>query len=548
MDSQTNKFANKSGQNFDVLVVGGGINGAISALAMAQKGWRVLLVDKSDFSSYTSQESSSLAWGGIKYMESYEFGLVSDLCRSRNQLMRAFAEQVKEIRFFVTLDRSFRKPRFLVYLGAWLYWFIGLMFTRPPRLLSVADIQGREPIIKTENSQGGIEYSDAYFYDTDARFVFNLIQQAKWHGAECRNYCEAVSFQRSAQGRWQVELASVRTGTRARVEVAMIVNAAGPFADQVNERLENRCAFKHVFSKGVHLIVPRLTDHKHVLTFFADDGRMFFVIPMGDRSCIGTTDTRVPTLPPVVTEADRSFILENINKRLNLREPLTAADVIAERCGVRPLVVPRDSGKETGNDDWISLSRKHEITFDRQRGIVTIFGGKLTDCLNVGEEVCNFVMDFGLPTKTEEPLYDHLIRLRSQSHEFLKAASEAGIDRKNAKRLWRLYQQGAYKILPIWQEHQDAALVLFPETGLTVAEMVYMQREEQVVTLQDFTRRRSSLELQMGRVELCQHKGLAKSAQILFGAQSQQSLRQYQEQTIGGEQDDHAPQVVPTPG
>ena len=97
---------------FDVLVIGGGINGAVSAAALSAKGSRVALVDKKDFASFTSQESSNLAWGGIKYLESYEFGLVWGLCASRNQLIRAFPSQVKEIRFFTSLPNKFRKPRF----------------------------------------------------------------------------------------------------------------------------------------------------------------------------------------------------------------------------------------------------------------------------------------------------------------------------------------------------------------------------------------------------------------------------------------------------
>jgi glycerol-3-phosphate dehydrogenase len=98
---------------------------------------------------------------------------------------------------------------------------------------------------------------------------------------------------------------------------------------------------QHLFSKGIHLIVPQITPRQHILTFFADDGRLFFVIPMGVRTCIGTTDTRVEAPFTEVTDEDRDFVLENINKRLRLQKPLTRDDIIAERCGVRPLVVRR---------------------------------------------------------------------------------------------------------------------------------------------------------------------------------------------------------------
>ncbi len=126
---------------------------------------------------------------------------------------------------------------------------------------------------------------------------------------------------------------------RSRSGRRVLVNACGPYADEVNAAAGVPTTHHHVLSKGIHLIVDRLTPHPRVLTFFADDGRLFFVIPMGARTCIGTTDTRVDRPEVGVTAEDRRFVLDNINKRLRLPHPLADADVIAERCGVRPLVV-----------------------------------------------------------------------------------------------------------------------------------------------------------------------------------------------------------------
>ena len=128
-----------SQRTFDVLVIGGGVNGAVSAAALAAQGAKVALIDKGDFGGFTSQESSNLVWGGIKYLESFEFGLVRKLCLSRNRLIRAYPSSVREIRFFVTLEKGFRKSRIFVWLGLWLYWVIGNFFTRRPRLLSATD-------------------------------------------------------------------------------------------------------------------------------------------------------------------------------------------------------------------------------------------------------------------------------------------------------------------------------------------------------------------------------------------------------------------------
>src|SRR5207249_5968648 len=152
-------------QRFDVLVLGGGINGAVSAAALAARGARVALIERGDFASVTSQQSSNLAWGGIKYLETYEFGLVRKLCRARNELIRAFPSTVQEIRFFTSVARGFRHGRFKLWLGAWLYWAIGNFFTRTPWLLSAAKLGREEPIVETRDLEGGIEYSDAYLHD-----------------------------------------------------------------------------------------------------------------------------------------------------------------------------------------------------------------------------------------------------------------------------------------------------------------------------------------------------------------------------------------------
>src|SRR3954452_3518300 len=149
-----------SASTHDVLIIGGGINGAVSAAALAARGARVALIDRGDFAGFTSQESSNLAWGGIKYLETFEFALVRKLCLSRNRLIRAYPSSVREIRFFVTLAQNFRKGRFLLWCGPWLYWLFGNLFTRPLRLLSIADINSEEPVVETGGSQGGVEYSD----------------------------------------------------------------------------------------------------------------------------------------------------------------------------------------------------------------------------------------------------------------------------------------------------------------------------------------------------------------------------------------------------
>ena len=126
---------------YDLLVLGGGINGAVAAACTAARGLKVALIDRGDFAGFTSQQSSNLAWGGIKYMETFEMGLVAKLCASRNELIRAYPSTVKEIRFFTTHTKGFRHGLWKLIAGAWLYWLLGRFFTKTPRLLGPTSLR-----------------------------------------------------------------------------------------------------------------------------------------------------------------------------------------------------------------------------------------------------------------------------------------------------------------------------------------------------------------------------------------------------------------------
>src|SRR5690606_36539777 len=141
--------------------------GAVAAASLSSQGLRVALIDQGDFASMTSQESSNLVWGGIKYLEGGELGLVRKLCSSRNRLLTTYPSSVKEIRFFASIEPGFRRARATLYAGALLYWAMGDFVTRRPRLLSAEDIAREEPVVDGRGGPGGIEYSDAYLVDND---------------------------------------------------------------------------------------------------------------------------------------------------------------------------------------------------------------------------------------------------------------------------------------------------------------------------------------------------------------------------------------------
>ncbi|MEM7276205.1 MAG: FAD-dependent oxidoreductase, partial [Actinomycetota bacterium] len=489
-------------------------NGAVSAAALTDRGLRVGLAERADFAAVTSQESSNLVWGGFKYLENYELPLVFKLCRSRNHLMKAYPTGIKEIGFLATLDETAPFPSWLAALGSLAYWGIGAFATARPRYHRPAAIKRLEPVIETGTANAAIDYADAYLPDNDARFVWNFIRSAIDGGADAANYVEVANMARRDDGTWVVDLVDVTDGRTMTATADSIVNAAGPFVDGLNKLLGVTTEHKIVYSKGIHLIVPRLTSSDRVLAFFDDTQRLFYVIPMAHRSVIGTTDTRTTEPQAPVTDEDREFLLGQINARLDLDQPLTVDDIIAERSGVRPLVVT--AGDDSHDEvDWTSLSRKHEIEFDREHGVVSIFGGKLTDCLNVGDEVVEAVSNLGLRFGDgtegwfgEPPTVDR--------EAFYRRAAAVGLDRRPdveladtlAEVLWRRHGSAANEVVDAVAADPALAEPVLADSDVLRAELPLFTRREMIVRVDDFLRRRTKLSLIHRRDDLMNDPGM----------------------------------------
>jgi glycerol-3-phosphate dehydrogenase len=529
MNLRNTNIAKLDTETFDVLIVGGGINGAVAAASLAARGANVALIDRGDFAAATSSNSSNLAWGGIKYLESYEFLLVNKLCAARNKLMRAYPSTVKEIRFFTTIARGFRVWPPIVYLGSLLYWFIGRCFTQPPVYRSAAALERGEPIINTTNAAGGIEYSDCYLYDNDARFIFNFIRRSLDYGSIAANYVESKGAH-FANGLWHTQAIDHISGREFTIRSKVLINTCGPWADAHNQATGDTTEHRHLLSKGVHLIVDQITDNRRVLTFFASDGRLFFLIPMGPKTCIGTTDTQVDSPDVEVTAEDREFILANANAVLDLERPLVLEDIVAERCGVRPLAVSGDNQEA----DWVQLSRKHVIEVDQARAHITVFGGKLTDCLNVGDEIAELVRELGVKL----PWFDHHWYGEppaARRREFMHQAHLIGLDELTdpssseplSERFWRRYGDSAFELLERIREDNSSAQLLIENAEYTRCEIELAARQEMIVKLEDFLRRRSKIEQVVRRAEILAAPGLYDACGLLFGSEGEAKLQEY---------------------
>lgn len=514
-------------ETFEALVVGGGINGAAAAAALSGRGARVALVERGDFAGETSQASSNLAWGGIKYLETLEVGLVRKLCRARNELLRSHPSTVEEIRFLLVHPRGFRHSRAKLWAGTLAYWALGRFFTRRPRLLSRADLLREEPVVDASAADGAVEYSDAYLHDNDARFAWGFVRSALDRGAVAANYVESLGAERSG-GLWTTRARDLVSGAELAIRSRLLVNACGPWADRHNGLLGLRTRHRHVFSKGVHLLVERVTPHRRVLAFFADDGRLFFAIPLGPRTCVGTTDTPVDSPQVEVTPEDRRFVLDNLNRRLRLQRPLAEGDVIAERCGVRPLVVGAEGAE---GRDWLALSRRHVIEVDAASAHLTIFGGKLTDCLNVGEEVCAEVERMGVRLPEPRARW-HGEPAAEVRHEYFLQARRMDLDALTSPssseplstRLWRRYGARALGLLDAIREDPRMAEVLIENAEYLRCELELAARREMVVKLEDFLRRRSKISLVVRREDILHAAGLREACRLLFGARAREKL------------------------
>ncbi len=516
-------------EEYDVLIVGGGINGAVSAAALAAKGVKVALIDRGDFAGSTSSESSNLAWGGIKYLESYEFLLVNKLCKSRNYLMDHYPSTVKEIRFLTSIAKGFRYPAFLVYLSTLLYWVIGRFKTGIPKYRSRTRLNSLEPAINTSDVQAGFEYSDCYLYDNDARFVFNFIRTALDNDCVAANYVESLGSERNGDI-WTTSVQDNVCGESFQIRSRVLINACGPWLDDHNGLTKQKTEYHHLFSKGVHLIVDRVAEAERVLAFFASDGRLFFVIPMGPKTCIGTTDTQVDSPEQVVSDSERAFILENANNMLRLERPLTKQDIVAERCGVRPLAHEGAGGVA----DWVGLSRKHVIEVRDQDAHLSVFGGKLTDCLNVGNEIADIVKNldidvpfanrkwYGEPDDTVKEAFLHQAKLMDLDGMTSPSSSET-----LTTRLWRRYGSNAFEILEGIREEPQRAELLIENAEYLRGEIELASRREMIVKLEDFLRRRSKISLVVRDEDLRTAEGLKEACQILFGNEAEEKLREY---------------------
>ncbi len=354
---------------YDLLIIGGGINGAAIAREAALNGLSVLLVEKGDLAGATSSASTGLIHGGLRYLEYYEFKLVAEALRERERLVHAAPHIIHPMLFVLPFEHSAR-PWWMLRIGLYLYDFLGGKMSLPrSRGLRKSDTAFVAPL---KGGGKGFAYSDAKV--DDARLtILNAIDAAN-NGAEIAVRTEVISARREGD-MWQATLSDGRT-----VAARALVNAAGPWVHQMLAKLGVNAASGVRLIKGSHIVVPKMFDGDQAYILQQPDGRIVFAIPYErDFTEIGTTDIPVDAPEDAVIDADEiAYLCEAVNR--HFVKQISPADVTSTWSGVRPLY-------DDGASEAKAVTRDYVLELDTHGpALLSVFGGKITTARHLAEE------------------------------------------------------------------------------------------------------------------------------------------------------------------
>jgi glycerol-3-phosphate dehydrogenase len=478
---------------FDLLVIGGGINGAGIARDAAGRGLSVVLVEKDDLAAHTSSASTKLIHGGLRYLEHYEFRLVAEALAEREVLLHV-APHIIEPLLFVLPHEPHLRPSWMIRAGLFLYDRLGGRMTLPKsfsvRLAGTRYGTGLKPRFRK-----GFVYADARV--DDARLVVCNALDARARGSDIRVRTKLVAARRD-NGLWHATLVD-DAGARSDVTARALVNAAGPWVRDVLGELSEvpiAAGVRHV--KGSHIVVPRIHDAPHAYILQNADNRIVFVIPYQDAfSLIGTTDVPVEHYAhPVISDEETYYLLTLANTYVE--RPLAASDIVWSYSGVRPLY-------DDGTSDPSAITRDYVLQLDAGRDaanapVLSIFGGKITTYRKLAEAALAELRPF-FPAMG--PSWTH-------------AAPLPGGDLPGGDRdAWLAELRHRYPALPadllraLARRHGTRALAVLADTRspadlgedfgaeLTEREIRYLQRDEWAVTADDVLWRRTKCGLAM---------------------------------------------------
>lgn len=454
---------------FDLLIIGGGASGLGAAIDAAARGYRVALIEQSDFAKGTSSRSTKLVHGGVRYLKQGDIGLVRSALKERGLLLRNAPHLAKPLAFVIPNYSWWDGMFYAAGLAVYERLAGKLSLGHSQRLSARATIE-HLPTIEPKGLVSGVRYHDGQF--DDARLALNLAQTAVERGAVLANYCGCVGLMKES-GRVSGVLArDAETGAEFSIRARVVINATGVFVDAVRRYDEPGAKLMVAVSQGVHLTLPRefLPGTTALMVPKTSDGRVLFAIPWQDRVIVGTTDTPgvTPSLEPRAQTAEIDFILEHARQYLT-HDP-AERDVLSVFTGLRPLV-KRGDGSHTA-----ALSRDHTIDVSASN-LITLTGGKWTTYRKMAEDVVDCaerVAGFGhrpCPTTT-------------------LAVHGAG-SADDAPASLQLYGTDAAKIVALGKADGGLDVPVHPALPLRSAEVVWHARHEMARTVEDVLARRT---------------------------------------------------------
>ncbi|MEZ9892197.1 glycerol-3-phosphate dehydrogenase [Vibrio lentus] len=496
MSAQQNNSNNSTSSTLDLIVIGGGINGAGIAADAAGRGLNVGLYEANDFASATSSASSKLIHGGLRYLEHYEFRLVSEALAEREVLLRKAPHVAQPMRFRLP-HRPFLRPAWMIRCGLFLYDNLGKRTTLPgSKTVNLAKSGLLKPEMKT-----GFEYSDCWV--DDARMVLLNVLAAKENNAEVRNYCRVEKAHREG-GIWHVTILDVMTNQRFERKAKALVNAAGPWVKQFfDDGLEQASPRNIRLIKGSHIVVPRIHDEPQAYILQNKDNRIVFMIPYLDKfSIIGTTDLEYKGDPRnvAIDDVEVDYLIDIVNQ--HFVKQLGREDVVWTYSGVRPLC-------DDESDSPQAITRDYTLELDAELDkapLLSIFGGKLTTYRKLGEAALKklepHLTNMGAPWTANNTLPGGNFscsreQLAKMIHTKYPWASEALL-------LRYVTQFGTYtwKLLEGANSEADLGSQFSSEAhGVYQVEIDYLINEEMAMTDEDILWRRTKLGLYMSESE-----------------------------------------------
>ncbi len=353
---------------YDMLIVGGGINGCAIAREASLLGQKVLLVERDDLAAHTSSASTKLIHGGLRYLEYYDFRLVAEALRERERLVKAAPHIIRPLRFVLPQENSVR-PWWMIRIGLYLYDFLGGTMSLPrSRGLKKSDRAYIEPL---KGGDSGFVYSDAQV--DDSRLTLLNAVDARDNGAEIVTGVSLDSARRDG-GLWRATLSDGR-----EVEARALVNAAGPWVHLLLEKLGINGKSNVRLVKGSHIVVPKLYEGDHAYILQLPDRRIIFAIPWQGQTEIGTTDIPVDAPEDAVISADEiAYLCDAVNQ--HFVKQIGPADVTFSWSGVRPLY-------DDGASEAKAVTRDYVLELDTNGPpLLSVFGGKITTGRHLAEE------------------------------------------------------------------------------------------------------------------------------------------------------------------